>query len=253
MIRSLFFSIGFRSFFAACTLFGELALVAWAAFWQLDTQGILVNTMKPFGGFLFWHPHELIMGFALAIIMGFLLTAVRNWTGLETAPPSGLILLLILWTFARYTMACGDQFSFSTILLSQIFPPLLAAVFIGVPIIKKQLWRNLFAPGILIGFALLDAVMLMQLNQTKLIPTQLLYTSIFLILILITMIGGRIIPFFSANKLGIKKVEEPKPLFLLSIIPLVLLAALTLMPQNDIVRVMEIGCASVLFFSHMLF
>lgn len=252
MIRSPIFSIGFRPFFAVGTLFGALALLAWAAFWQLDTQGILVNNMKPFGGFLFWHPHELIMGFALAIIMGFLLTAVRNWTGLETAPPSGLILLLVLWAFARYTMACGDQFNFVTILLSQVLPPLLASVFIGVPIIKKQLWRNLFSPGILVGFALLDAVMLVQLNQTKLIPTQLLYTSIFLILILITMIGGRIIPFFTANKLGIKKVEEPKPIFLLSIIPLVLLAVLTLMPQNDIVRAMEIGCAAVLFVSHIL-
>ena len=252
MIRSPFFSIGFRPFFAAGTFFGALALLAWAAFWQLDTQGILVNTMKPFGGFLFWHPHELIMGFALAIIMGFLLTAVRNWTGLETASSRGLLLLLTLWLFARYTMACSEQFSFKVILVSQILPPLLTALFIGIPIIKKQLWRNLFAPGILIIFSVLDIFMLYQVQQTQIVPSTILSSAILLIMILITMIGGRIIPFFTANKLGIPKVEESKPIFLASVIPLVILAFISLLPDNDNLNFVKNSCAGLLFLSHSL-
>lgn len=252
MIRSPFFSIGFRPFFAAGTLFGALALLAWAAFWQLDTQGILVNNMQPFGGFLFWHPHELIMGFALAIIMGFLLTAVRNWTGLETASSNGLLLLLALWLFARYTMACSEQFSFKVILISQILPPLLTALFIGIPIIKKQLWRNLFAPGILIAFSILDIFMLYQVQQNQIVPSHILSSAILLIMVLITMIGGRIIPFFTANKLGIPKVEEPKPIFLACVIPLVILVFISLLPDNESLNFVKNSCAALLFLSHSL-
>ena len=138
MIRSPFFSIGFRPFFASGVLFAAIALLIWAGFWQFDIQSTLVTTLKPFGGFLFWHPHELIMGFALAIIMGFLLTAVRNWTGLETAPPAGLFLLWLSWLLARCTMAFSDGIPFTPLLISQILPALLAAIFIARLLFKSD-------------------------------------------------------------------------------------------------------------------
>ena len=117
MIRSALFSIGFRPFFASGILFSAIALFIWGAFWQLDAQSIVTTNLNPFGGFLFWHPHELIMGFALAIIMGFLLTATRNWTGLETAPPLGLLVLWLLWLVARFIMILGADLSFYICLL----------------------------------------------------------------------------------------------------------------------------------------
>lgn len=252
MIRPAFFSIGFRPFFASGMLFSAIALFIWAAFWQLSTQGMIINHLNPFGGFLFWHPHELIMGFALAIIMGFLLTAARNWTGLETASPLGLFVLWLLWLTARCVMMFGADLSFNLILISQISVPLLAAMFIGRPIIIKRMWRNVFAPGILVVFAACDAAMLHYMQETSVVPSQWLQACILLIALLITMIGGRIIPLFTANKLEIKKAIEGKPVLIACILPLVILLVASLLPQNEILQLISAGCATVLFIAHIL-
>jgi len=252
MIRPAFFSIGFRPFFASGILFAALALLAWGNFWQLNSEFSILKELSPWGGPLFWHPHELIMGFAVAIIIGFLLTAVRNWTGLETAPPIGIFILWCLWILARITMAFSSAFEFSSILFIQISPMVLAAFFIGKPIIQKRLWRNLFAPAILLAFAALDACMLLAMRASQEIPTELFYTSVLLIAFVITMIGGRIIPFFSANKLQIPKPEEHKALLLASALPLLLLAALQLMPANSTTTTLSTLCAVVLTISHSM-
>lgn len=257
MIRSAFFSVGFRPFFASGILFSALALFVWAAFWQLDTQATVLTHFNTVGGFLFWHPHELIMGFALAIIMGFLLTAARNWTGLETAPPIGLFILWALWLFARWVMAYGNELPFLVILTSQIAAPLLAAVFIARPIIQKRMWRNIFAPVILLIFALFDCTLLYQVNNHGVIPSPLLHANVLLILLMISMIGGRVIPMFIANKLGIQKPNEPQSVFLTAILPLVVLM-ITYVLADDFsstdrfTRIVTICCAALLFVSHTL-
>lgn len=250
MIRSALFSIGFRPFFASGILFSAIALFIWGAFWQLDAQSTVTTNLNPFGGFLFWHPHELIMGFALAIIMGFLLTATRNWTGLETAPPLGLLVLWLLWLVARFIMILGADLSFYIILAIQISVPLLAAMFIARPIILKRMWRNIFAPSILVLFAAFDAAILYQVQENGAIPSQLLQACIFLIAILITMIGGRIIPLFTANKLGIKNNTESTPTFVASLLPLIALLIASLLPKHEIISVTTYGCAAILFIAH---
>ncbi len=257
MMRSAFFSVGFRPFFASGILFSALALFVWAAFWQPDAQSIITTHFNPFGGFLFWHPHELITGFALAIIMGFLLTAARNWTGLETAPPTGLFILWLLWLFARGVMAYGNDLPFAVVLTSQIIVPLLAALFIARPIIQKRMWRNIFAPVILVLFALFDCALLYQIDTHGIVPSPLLHANVLLIVIMITMIGGRVIPFFTANKLGVKLPSESKSVFLAATIPLVLLVIIYLLTanilaDNVITRTLTASCAALLFIAHSM-
>jgi len=229
VIRSAFFSIGFRPFFASGILFGALALIVWAGVWLPETHMSVDNIMSPVYGFHFWHPHELIMGFALAIIIGFLLTAVRNWTGLETATPVSLLIIWAAWIWARIVMAFGAEYSFNVIILSQVLPSLLTAACIASPIIQKRMWRNLFAPITLLMFALLDMAMLYHQHDLQRQPSHLFTMAIFMILFLITMIAGRIIPFFTANKLGINKWQEPKLLVLVCTLPLIALMGVQLL------------------------
>ena len=54
-----------------------------------------------------WHAHEMLYGYAMAVIAGFLLTAAWNWTGQETASGAGLAIIFLLWLLARILMACG--------------------------------------------------------------------------------------------------------------------------------------------------
>lgn len=247
MVRPAFFSIGFRPFFASGILFAALALLLWSGFWQLSLESSLLSHLSPFGGLLFWHPHELIMGFALAIIMGFLLTAVRNWTGLETAPPLGIFIIWLSWLLARITTLFSEGVSFYALLAIQVAPALLAAYFIGKPILQKRLWRNLFAPAALLVFAILDTIMLYQMHNEQIVPREWFYAALLLIVFVITMIGGRIIPFFTANTLRIQKPEEPKFLFLFAVIPLLLMIVLQLIGKNDVTQVLVQICAAILF------
>ena len=252
MIRPAFFSIGFRPFFASGILFAALALLLWSGFWQLSLESSLLSHLSPFGGLLFWHPHELIMGFALAIIMGFLLTAVRNWTGLETAPPLGIFIIWLSWVLARISMLWSEGFSFYALLAIQVAPALLAAYFIGKPILQKRLWRNLFAPGALLVFAILDIIMLFQMHNEQIVPRDWFYAALLLIVFVITMIGGRVIPFFTANKLGVAKPNEPKFVFLLTVVPLLLMIVLQLLGLNDISKVLIQICAALLFVANAI-
>jgi uncharacterized protein involved in response to NO len=214
----IFFSIGFRPFFASGTLFAAIALLIWGIFWHSGA-----NLLSPAGGMLFWHPHELLMGFAQAIIIGFLLTAARNWTGLETATPSILCLLFACWWSARAIMAFGEGLPLFVLVISQVITPLIAAVCIGTPIIKKQLWHNLFAPALLVLMALLDSSMLIKIQTSQVFPSDLFNISILTVVLLMTMIGGRIIPLFTANRLSIPKPEESRLSLVLCALPIILL------------------------------
>ena len=90
-----FWRLGFRPFFVAGALFGLLAV----AFWAAALHG-LTNPAVP-GGMLAWHRHEMPFGFGLAIIAGFLLTAVQTWTGSPGLSGRPLIVLFGLWLAAR--------------------------------------------------------------------------------------------------------------------------------------------------------
>ena len=85
------FRLGFRPFFLAGALFSVIAI----ALWLLMYRGT-VNFI-PLGGGYWWHIHEMIFGFGCAIITGFLLTAVQNWTGLPGVKGKLLAALFLLW------------------------------------------------------------------------------------------------------------------------------------------------------------
>ena len=89
------FSYGFRPFFLGAALW---AIVALALF-----IGTLMGAweLAPGYGALAWHGHEMLFGFALAVIAGFLLTAVRNWTGQPTVEGAPLAALAALWVAGR--------------------------------------------------------------------------------------------------------------------------------------------------------
>jgi len=234
---SAFLSVGFRPFFCLGILFSALSMGLWGAYWS---QGIDVSGIQPFGGFLFWHGHEFIMGFALAIVFGFLLTAVQNWTGLKTTTPFTLGLLIISWLVARVAILFGSDFPDALLLILAISPNLVGALMIAKPIIKRKLWRNLFAPIALIMMALIDVALILSVINNQAFPSGLFLSAILFIALLITMIGGRVIPMFTANKLGIKKTIEPKQVFLLSVLPLPFLIALQLInTTNDLLPVLN--------------
>ena len=98
-------TLPFRGFFLLGAFAGTLAIGWWAYYWSAPF------VWQPFGGPLWWHGHEMIFGFAAAIVVGFLLTAVQTWTGISGIHGLPLALLLAVWSAGRILMFYGQNLS----------------------------------------------------------------------------------------------------------------------------------------------
>ncbi len=188
--------LGFRPFFLAGALLALLAVALWAAV----LQGLLSAPQVP-GGLLAWHRHEMPFGFALAIIAGFLLTAVQTWTGRPGLSGRPLIALFALWLAARLVwflpLALGvliaAQLAFVALLLAQLARQLIAASQRNnYPILLVLSLLGLCQGLTLAGLALGDDAL--QRRGAL--------AALWLIAVLLSLIGGRVIPFFTQRGLG---------------------------------------------------
>ena len=128
-------SIGFRPFYFLAAAFAALAVPLWFA-----AHGGWLPLTPALPAFL-WHAHEMVFGFAPAVIVGFLLTAVRNWTGRPTPSGAALAALALLWLAGRVAMLTGP--GTAAALIDVAFLPV-AAVVLAVPLARSRNARNAF-------------------------------------------------------------------------------------------------------------
>lgn len=228
------FRLAFRSFFLFGSLFSVLAILLWALFLNSSLNSPLNNlsqTFQPYGSWFWWHGHEMLFGFGCAIIVGFLLTAIQNWSGLPGLSGWPLAALFLLWLAGRLFMFFPVIPHLLIALIDVLFLPA-AVVILCKPIITVKLWRNLmFVPLLLLlswanGYS---HYRLLQGDSFSLPETQ---STILIITMIILIMGGRVIPFFTANALKLKKPEPVLTLELLSIIPLVLVVLYSLFSRQ---------------------
>jgi uncharacterized protein involved in response to NO len=190
--------LAFRPFFLLAALFGMLAMGVWLAFWHGDLL------LRPQGGMLFWHQHEMLFGFAAAVVAGFLLTAVQNWTGLPSLKGAPLLALVGLWLSARLSMAFPLGLpAWLPALVDLAFLPVVAVVMARL-VIRAKRWRNLvFLPVLgLLTLANLAMHLGVMRGDGELIR-QAAYLAVLLITLLMVVVGGRVIAMFTANRLGL--------------------------------------------------
>lgn len=197
--------LGFRPFFWLGTLFCLLALSVWWLFWH----GQIV--LMPYGGMLWWHQHEMLFGFVAAIIVGFLLTSVQNWTGLPSLTGLRLWALVLIWLLARLLLAYPLGLPILLIIfIDALFLPLVA-VFVTSLVIKTKKWRNLTIAPLLLLLAFANVSMHVgSLYNNNDLVLQSAYFAVWLIICLILLIGGRVIPFFVSRGVGRPQVTASK-------------------------------------------
>ena len=193
------FALGFRPFYLLAALFAALAI----PLWELVLFGIVT---LPMPGVL-WHAHEMIFGFATAVIVGFLFTAARTWTGLPTPTGHALAVLAALWLGGRIGMVLSAG-AIAAVVDSLFLPA--ATVALAMVFIKAGNRRNYFIIGLLAVLALANAAAhLARLGLLALDPLQPLWFSLGLITVLETVIGGRVISMFTASALrGVKQWQH---------------------------------------------
>jgi uncharacterized protein involved in response to NO len=191
----VFFALGFRPFFL---LAGFLAIFLMAIWVPAFVGGIIFN---PYYGQIGWHSHEMIFGYAVAVIAGFLLTAVRNWSGRPTPAGAPLAGLALLWLLGRVLPFFSGIFPRGFIALIDLaFLP--AVIFgIGIPLVRSGERRNLIFLPLLVAFWAADFLVHAELLGLANLSRQGIFLGLNLIVLLIVIMGGRVIPFFTERAL----------------------------------------------------
>lgn len=190
--KGVLFALGFRPFYLLATIFAVVALLLWS----LSFTGVFYVDGYLRGSF--WHSHEMVFGFAIAVMAGFLLTAVRNWTGLSTPTGPWLGGLAALWVAGRAMIISGPPLLAAAVDI--LFVPLLA-IAIAIPIVKSRNQRNYKIVVLLLLIALANIAY--HLASLGPLPAWLAYTSVVTAMDLMTLVyavvAGRVIPAFTKN------------------------------------------------------
>lgn len=186
-----FLEVGFRPFFLGAGLFAMLSMALWSAIYLFELPINLENISQ-----FEWHAHEMIFGYAIAVISGFLLTSVRTWTRLPTAQGKSLMFLLLLWAAARFLFLFGTKYILFAALFDIIFTLSLSYI-LTHRIIKTKKWLQL---GIIANVLLITTCNILfylgvfgYLEQGV---TWGVYGGLYIIITLILVMGRRVIPFF---------------------------------------------------------
>ncbi|TGM46557.1 NnrS family protein [Leptospira biflexa] len=187
-----FWNTAFRPFFWFGSLFGIIILSIWLfVLSNIITNPIQVNAIH-------WHSYEMVFGFTKAIVLGFLFTAVQNWTNSTILKGENLFYLLLFWLLGRfsfYSFGFLGYLSFGFDICSDIFVIYLLYPKLIVPTQKHNrpiLYHYVFFTIFHILSAI-SAYSFLNPEQTLLY----IHLSIFVVLFLILIIGGRVVPFFT--------------------------------------------------------
>ena len=188
--RFALWQLGFRPFYLLASVFAAVSIALWAAqYADWLAAGYLPGPV--------WHAHEMLYGFTLAVIAGFLFTAVRNWTSSPTPTGAWLMAIAALWVCGRILIL--TRWSWLSAAANAAFP-LAVAIGIGIPLFKARNRRNYFfvALLVLIGAAALY-VHLTHILGWQTPPWVGIQVALDLVLLIMTIMAGRVIPMFTMN------------------------------------------------------
>lgn len=204
MNNTRLFSYAFRPLFALLAVHGVLIVPYWALAWtgMLPLPSITVNPTL-------WHGHEMLFGFSGAAIAGFLLTAVANWS--KRAPIAGLALLLLcaLWLLARLLWSAPQAAVLPYAAAADLAFNLLLTILFAREVLANDNRRNLKIVGVLLLYTGINAGFYLALSGGD--PVWWLNAALYLITLLITIIGGRVIPNFTGNWLRSQAIAAQSP------------------------------------------
>ena len=183
--------LGFRIFFLGAGVFAVLTIGLWAGIYLFGLS-LPISLISP----SLWHAHEMIYGYSLAVIAGFLLTAVKNWTGIQTLSGKSLLGLFMLWLCARISFVMADGYIWYAVILEALFSTgLLIAV--GRPVILARQWMQMTILSklflIIMCNGLFYAGVLGWLEQGLHWG---IYGGLYLVLGLVLAMGRRVLPSF---------------------------------------------------------
>ena len=236
------FELGFRPFFLLAGLSALVLVMSWVGVY------LGLPTYASYYGPLMWHGHEMIFGYAVAVIAGFLLTAVGNWTGQKMPKNKPLIVLVVLWCLGR-VLPFGYEFVPVWLIagVDIVFLPCVGVV-IGRAILKSKNKRNLFFIPVFSLFTVANVLMHLDAQAgfegVGKIGERM---ALGIVVLIVGVIGGRVIPFFTQAGLRGFKATMSDNVNKLSIVAVAMFAVLYAFfgQQNMVVGVAALVTAGI--------
>ncbi|MDK3074586.1 NnrS family protein [Sedimentitalea sp. JM2-8] len=189
-----FLSLGFRPFFLMGAIWAALAMAIWVL--MLTGRDILPTALDPVS----WHAHAFLFGYLGAVLAGFLLTAVPNWTGRAPLTGAPLAGLAGLWLLGRLAVAVSATLPWTLVMGADLafFVALMALLL--REIVAGRNWKNLMIVALVLGMTLANALFHLDAARGGYPAVGAgLRLGLAVAVLLIALIGGRIVPAFTRN------------------------------------------------------
>ena len=195
-------NLGFRPFYLLAGLFATLSVPVWMAQYAGWLGGYLIIAGP------LWHAHEMLFGYALAVIVGFLFTAGRNWSNQPTPTGATLAAIAALWIAGR--LLVFTPYALAAAAADTAFA-IAAAAAIAVPFVRSGNRRNYFFIALLLGLGLANLAFHLSMAGLLELPVQRgLRIGLDIVLFIMVVMSGRVIPMFTMNGIpGVICVRVP--------------------------------------------
>ena len=238
--------LGFRPFYLLAACFAIVGMLAWLlSVYGVATAGSYLEGQE-------WHAHEMLFGFGAAVLAGFLLTAVRNWTGVATPVGPPLAAMAGLWLLGRVLLLTGPT-GVAALLDAAFLPVLFYAI--AVPILRSRNRRNYKVLAIVAVLASSNIVYHLSLDgsvSALLVPAA-VATAANMFLLLLAIVGGRTIPAFTANAVDDATPRHDKSVEFISFAALLAVIAMdAAAPWIELPRSMFVTLAGIASVSHAI-
>jgi uncharacterized protein involved in response to NO len=239
MLKHVWFQKGFRPFF----LLGGIWAVCLVPWWALTYDQPISE--EPGLSSISWHSHEMIFGFTAAIIAGFLLTAVENWTNRPTARGPFLAALVSLWAIGRLVGLGGFTASIAGLADLSFLPAVTVAI--AIPVLLARSRRNYLLLAILPALWICD--LHLHLRSSGLLPQSFLRSDLVavdLVVVVLVIITGRIVPLFTRNALADERIRSNAGLETAAIVSVLIVCAIEVVSPSGYLMAVVSGVAGCL-------
>jgi uncharacterized protein involved in response to NO len=233
---------GFRPFFLLVGVFASAIVPLWIL--------VIAGILRP-GGYLdaaTWHAHEMVFGYTVAVLAGFLLTAVGNWTQRETIVGTPLLALSALWGLGRVAMLLAGALPREiSALIDLAFLPALMLV-LARPLVAARNRRNFIMLGVLGSLSAtnlvvhLEALGVMAVGAAR----HACLVAVDVVVLAILVISGRVFPMFTRNATGVTSIRSSPLLDVLTIGAMAVLTVLDVLVPERAATAAAAGAVGVL-------
>ncbi len=187
--------LGFRPFFLAAGVFSFLAMAIWMANYVFSVEFVFSGIAPSL-----WHAHEMMFGYVLAVVAGFLLTAIKNWTGEEVLRGKALAFLFLLWLAARLLPLTGLMIAVEIIAVVDVAFLFLLGVACLRPVLKVKQYKQIGIVSKIFLLMLCNVAFYLGLMGVLADGVQWgLYSALYMIIALIFVMMRRVMPMFIKN------------------------------------------------------